>query len=156
MNLSTYTVYLVLHKISLQSALRAVAVTAASKEDAVSLVMSLPEHAAGMALCVIEGSVAEPGFPWSDIQREESALADVEQMATLLPVQYPLTDGKMFLAFWSSGAFVRSGYMIVPASRFSLELGYEQHELEAIAALEVGNVYDSHDYGHLHSIKRIA
>lgn len=156
MNLSTYTVYLVLHNISLQSALIAVAVAAASKEDAVSLVMSLPEHAAGMALCVIEGSTAEPAFPWSGIQREEGALADVEQMATMLPIQYPLTEGKMFLAFWSAGAFVRSGYMIVPASRFSLGLGYAQEELDAIAALEVGSVFDSHDYGLLHSIKRIA
>lgn len=61
---------------------------------------------------------------------------------------------KLFLLFWDS-SFWQEGTHETGLSFFDEEKGYSPEEIEDIGRLEVGEVWESPDYGTSHTVERL-
>jgi hypothetical protein len=67
----------------------------------------------------------------------------------------PSGDLKVYMAYWSKEAFFNELTNQVAQTFFTDGLGYDKDEIEAINALEVGETWQSNDYGSYHTAIRI-
>ncbi len=70
-------------------------------------------------------------------------------------------ENKSYIAYWSQTAFLLNHptNKVIDGSNFSEnfcdEMGYEKEEVAAIASLKVGELWNSSQYGSLHTVARL-
>lgn len=93
-----------------------------------------------------------PGSGYANVSRDSSVAQCLEVAGSDV---LAVSQNRRFSAMWT-GAFANPGTSTVTGGFFTRDAGYETEDLVGIAALDVGETWEAHNYGPAHTVTRLA